>query len=379
MIWILPCVLAKTIIKDVSLAEPAYLGRFGGSSVQYTFSSQISKDYKEINLSQASLQLFVTVEKKKYDCNYIEKLFLKQNVYVPEYGSWSHDQSNTFSLNNLGYFYLSDCKKVLSPASIVSVKLEIEDSINGHLSSESSGLLVSCVLFGLFLIFLILLLIRAFYQEKHDEAPLFIIFGLCMAYLLSILFNCMFIWIFLKDGTSYKLFLCFSRIFGVFADVSTIGIVLLIAFGKFNPKMFLIEENEFFVYLAMIFIEYFLSFIGIIRTEPMQTFEMYSNIEGIILVGLRGFYCSLIYRYQRFLNPGQAQTQGIFWIRIVGSVFILLPGILLAVYLQSSLFYIDCIMNLIQSLVVCAALFCLFIHFGNSSMVFILPMKSHKF
>ena len=140
MIWILPCVLAKTIIKDVSLAEPAYLGRFGGSSVQYTFSSQISKDYKEINLSQASLQLFVTVEKKKYDCNDIEKLFLKQNVYVPEYGSWSHDQSNTFSLNNLGYFYLSDCKKVLSPASIVSVKLEIQDSINGHLSSESSGI-----------------------------------------------------------------------------------------------------------------------------------------------------------------------------------------------------------------------------------------------
>ena len=378
--WIfISIAFSKLIEVQTTIGEPVFLGKFGGDDIIFEISCSIIKGYQESALWNNKLQLFVWDNQREYTCADIKTAIFDAEIFVPAFGSWSHDQRGNFTLNNMGFFYIADCDRDFTTGASVAVKLEIKDSIGYHLSWESYGLKKSYISCGLIYSFMIILILCEIKREKHDEAPLVIICIICALNLFSIIFEFLYIWIYEMDGNSYRLFLVFAKIFDGFSTNALIGVMILISAKRFDPKSFMIEEYEFNAFIIMLIIEYILAIIDIFISSPMEKFNRITRVDGKIYIGFRLIYLYLLVNYNKAENFKNQIDNTFRRIKLFGTIYLLNELLIMVLLLPFAYYGEDCIKLILQNSITLAILIYLLTKFCKLEGINILPLKkSHK-
>lgn len=377
MIWLLPLLAyGKVITTQLYTGAPVYIGRFWGENVEYRVTCKLESDKLRSNARFSNLQI-LSSEKVLTDpsCKDFDGVTIE--LTPPSHGSWSSDDEGNITIKAMNYFYLADCKKSLPNQTPIKVELTLKDSITKFYSYDVSNLGYIYFFTCMNKFIIIVLCIYEIYKESVEDIPITFTFVLSALFLLASVFNTLYYSIYGFDGESYKFILAFSSFFFIFSEVSIIGILILLAADKFNPKDFLIEDKEFCVYLGIFSFELLISIVNIIRSEPLEFFDIFGRTEGILWVMERGYLLVLYVRYCK--NKSFIKLVGFEKVKIIGGIYIILPLLLCICWWAFSNYFYEEIYSLITQFSTDAVLIFLYKQFSSSNLTGLLPIKTHNF
>lgn len=377
MIWILPLLASgKIITTEVYIDNPAYLGRFWGENVEYRIACKLENSNLKHSSGYTNLHMLVSEEKlSDISCDNFNGMKILLNV--PSYGAWSMDDDGNITLTRNTHFYIADCLNKLPKNTLVNVKLTLKDSVSYEYSWENSSQGYIYVLSSIIQALIIVLCIIEIYKERVEEIPITIIFVITTIYLLSIVFDGLYFWIYGIDGESYKFLLVFGKFFSIFSEISIMGILTLISSNRFNPKDFSIEESEFCAFLGIISLELLLSVTNIIRSEPLEFYDIYGRLEGLILSIERIYLFITFTKYSK--NITFARLGGFEKIGLVGGLYIVLPAFLSILWWVLPWAFYEGTICLIAQFSTDLVLLFLYMKFSSNNFTGLLPLKTHNF
>jgi hypothetical protein len=374
LIFFAALVTGKMLQQSITLETPAFLGKFVGGNVTYELGCRLEEGAQEKSAEEVRLHFFLVDEPSKARCEQSAKAI---EVYVHKHGSWNRDVQGSVQANGAVFAYLLDCHKQLEPGMSFAVKLYLKDSDTLHFSYEVYKVYwVSFTFLALYL-FYIGSAIYLLYKERHEEVPLTIVFVIALLMLLSLIFQMLFMWIYTLDGASYKFIRIFGDFFEVFARIALVGMVMLFAAGKFNPKDFSIEEMEFVVFLLMVASEFFIGIVAVTRSAGMEEFDMWGRAEGWILLIERGFFFLMMKKFKG--NKNVKLLDGFERVDTIGGMYIMQPLFMIIIYWGAGFAWIGTLLYGVDKMwsffLLCYIIQKVF-RFQFSG---VLPFKTHKF
>ena len=362
-LFIAATALGLVIEDEVFISGNLIAAQFSGQNISVEFSArEVDGEGKDLKI-----QFLVSGEKSGFECDR-EKDIIKLS------DTWSEELSLSLQDSSPYYFYIILCEP--SEASI-SIRLKITDSTNEHYSSEYSNYFyILSLAVGLQVLIMISSIIGIF-KESHEEVPLALIFVISLLYTISLMFHFLYIWIYGVDGSTYRFVLIFSKFFEIFARISLIGILLLIAANRFNPSDFSIEENEFVAFLAVIGVEFMVEVLAVVRYETLLHYSMWTGLEGFTEVLIR---IGLVYvaSQSNFRKIG-ARLEGFAKIDLVVKGFVLLPVLTMITAAVTSGYMKATILFGFEQFGPIFGLGFLVLKFLSNNFVGLLPLKTHNF
>jgi hypothetical protein len=355
MVWyVILCiatVLGKQVSHIVNLAPDAdwrFLTKFamdigkGEWAIKVRFNKPLNETDDELRL-KASIYLddnWADVLSQESCQSKVAEAKRVKNLDVPYNGEWSKEITGTLSQKaqaHVWYFALSDCEHRLESKTRLKVEITLTNTEGSQFSLEEQGLeYLYPLLLAFFTAFLFGSTRKAFarYQQTDEFEGTQLALGIAIsAAFLSLLLQCVHIWVYSYNGHGLIVVDFLSQALEVLSQLVLTVLLILVSSGwTLKYRGFPDADTYVPITLLVVMLHFLMVGLGRITDDSYYKFSDYEGVPGVILIVLRlgmwGWFLYCLTGLMKSVTGRQATFTQYFGV-VASAYFLALPLIVL--------------------------------------------------